>query len=420
MNSFDEFKRTWVNNTGSWVRKETSNLLFVVVYPDKLQWNYSVEKQTQITCMSVSGGATGAGTGHIVKLCYQSELYDCLKASTASHAMIVSVGMVFDMAKKETSISKFYKFSESNKFCKGHIIAKPDKPAFLHHQHIELNLKKWKELDTPLLNGGWDEYDRSKINFHDDYTPTWIDVEGLPRIQNFTHKERTIKAFAYGRNQDDNWKNIKEGNWDKVDKDDYYFNRFMTRVRKSFYITNNETNYKRKFPTENFDLIISPTAGYFTELLSDVLNFNGEVIFYDYVQDNLDIKQTIIEMNMTSKEIEYYLSTVKRIDFDMGLGMEENQGLQRKMVEKFDVDYWLMNLIEPDDYKLFQKVKGKRVYFNASNIFGYHMSHAMYTYEELINSYNKLIEILTHSDGYFFRGTTPNKEWIFKNENIGS
>ena len=183
---------------------------------------------------------------------------------------------------------------------------------------------------------------------------------------------------------------------------------------------NNEPNYKRKFPTENFDLIISPTAGYFTELLSDVLNFNGEVIFYDYVQDNLDINQTIIEMNMTSKEIEYYLSTVKRIDFDMGLGMEENQGLQRKMVEKFDVDYWLMNLIEPDDYKLFQKVKGKRVYFNASNIFGYHMSHAMYTYEELINSYNKLIEILTHSDGYFFRGTTPNKEWIFKNENIGS
>ena len=93
MNSFDEFKRTWVNNTGSWVRKETSNLLFVVVYPDKLQWNYSVEKQTQITCMSVSGGPTGAGTGHIVKLCYQSELYDCLKASTASHAMIVSVGI---------------------------------------------------------------------------------------------------------------------------------------------------------------------------------------------------------------------------------------------------------------------------------------------------------------------------------------
>ena len=90
------------------------------------------------------------------------------------------------------------------------------------------------------------------------------------------------------------------------------------------------------------------------------------------------------------------------------------------MAENFDVDYWLMNLIEPDYNKLLEKVKGKRVYFNASNIFSYHISHAMYTLDELILSYNKLIDTLGNSDGYFFRGTTPNKEWTFINENIGS
>ena len=193
----------------------------------------------------------------------------------------------------------------------------------------------------------------------------------------------------------------------------------MTRMREIFYVTNNETNYKKEIPSGKFDLIISPTSGYFTEILADVLDFDGEVIFYDYIEDNIDAKRKIVAMNMTHKEIEYYLSS-KRMYYDMGLGIEKQQELQRKMAENFDVDYWLMNLIEPDYNKLLEKVKGKRVYFNASNIFSYHISHAMYTLDELILSYNKLIDTLGNSDGYFFRGTTPNKEWTFINENIGS
>ena len=422
MKNFIEFREVWIANEDSWVRKETSNLLFVVVYPDKLKWNFSIEKQMQTTCLSVSGGLTGAGSGHIVKLCYQSELYDCLKESNQSHVMIVSVGMVFDMTQKETTISEFYKFSETKKFCKAHIIAKPDKPAFLHHQHIELNLKKWKELGAPLLDDEWVEYNRSVENYHDDYTPFWIDIWGLPRIYNFSYNERKIKSFAYGRNQDYNWIFIRHGEWDKVDKEDYYFSRFMRRIRSNFYVTNNENiNRRKEIPSGKFDILFSPTAGYFTEILTDVLDFEGEVIFYDYTQDNLDIKRDIVEMNMSLEQIQYYLSSIKKIkkiNFEMGSSIENSQELQKKMLEKFDIDYWLMNLIEPDYNRLLEKVKGKKVYFNASNIFSYHISHAMYTYEELIYSYEKLMEILKTSHSYFFRGTRPNKRWNYINENI--
>ena len=43
MKNFIEFREVWIANEDSWVRKETSNLLFVVVYPDKLKWNFSID-----------------------------------------------------------------------------------------------------------------------------------------------------------------------------------------------------------------------------------------------------------------------------------------------------------------------------------------------------------------------------------------
>ena len=86
------------------------------------------------------------------------------------------------------------------------------------------------------------------------------------------------------------------------------------------------------------------------------------------------------------------------------------------MLEKYDIDYWVMNLIKPDYDKLLEKVDGKKVYFNASNIFSYHMSHAVYTWDELIASYNKLHHILSHAKSYYFRGSNPNKRWEYINK----
>ena len=432
MKHFDEFKLVWEENFKQ-NRNRFPHLFFIAVYPDKLKWDFGVEKQTQTTCLHISGGPAGAGSGHTVKLLYQSELYDFLKTCTQTHAMIVTVGMVFEMTASSTAISEFHEFSKSKKFCKAHIIARPNQPAWLHPQHIELNLDKWKELGCPDLSRKrvWNKYIRAEQNYHDDYTPFWLKPKGVPRIHNFNIEERKNKAFSYGHMeerrslQNETWSKLRLGKFDEVDHEDNYFSRLMTRMKSTYYLVNYE-KLKLRYQHRKSDIIICPTAGYTGEVISDIINFDGEIIFYDYTQDNIDIKRDIVEMNMSKSELKYYITKVKtNSNFD--IGNQQNWDLidsyreqQRRMVEKYDIDYWVMNLIEPDYDKLLKKVKSKRVYFNASNIFSYHITYAMYTYEKLLNSFKELIEILAYSDGYFFRGATPNKKWIYIDENTSS
>ena len=91
---------------------------------------------------------------------------------------------------------------------------------------------------------------------------------------------------------------------------------------------------------------------------------------------------------------------------------EEVVKFQLQMSENCDIDYWVMNLIEPDYNKIIEKVKGKTVFFRASNIFSYHMSHAHYTLDELFDSYIKLINALQYANGCWFKGTTPTKQRV--------
>ena len=83
-----------------------------------------------------------------------------------------------------------------------------------------------------------------------------------------------------------------------------------------------------------------------------------------------------------------------------------------EMCENYDIDFWLMDLIEPDYNRLLKEVEGKRVYFNASNIFSYNKVILKYTLPELYESFSKLYTILKSSDGYYFRGTVPLKKFI--------
>ena len=90
---------------------------------------------------------------------------------------------------------------------------------------------------------------------------------------------------------------------------------------------------------------------------------------------------------------------------------EELTALQAKMYDKYDIEYWLMDLISPDYDRLLKKIKGKNVFFDASNIFSYHVSHANHTLYELVFSYNTLKEVLSQSNICWFQGTKPTKQW---------
>ena len=424
---FEHFVNMWKKQTKDVkIRKEFSHLLFLVVCPNKIVWDFSVEKQCQTTTFMVSGGPTGASTGHDVQFCYRKEVNKFLKNCSHTHAMIVSIGMVFDMVDTSgsetptTSITDFYDFVESKEYIKGHIMAKKGQSAYLHHQHINLNVDMWKTLGCPPLDEKWDKYERSDNNYHDDYTPFWLTPKDRPKIQNFTHEERKRKGFSYYRDYNEAWMYIEDVE-DFVEKDDFYFSRFLTRIQESFYMFNTES--LAKVPEGKFDLIFSPTAGYSAEAYVDKLNFQGEVIFYDYVQQNIDLKRTIVEMNMSKEELYIFrgytdknlvdntgnLAATQRTS-SMGTH-EELKEMQARMRDEQEVDYWLMNIIEPDYTRLLNKIRGRNVFFDTSNIFSYHMSHAYYTLADLTDSYERLHEILGYAEKCRFQGTKPTKQW---------
>ena len=424
---FEHFVNMWKKHTKDVkIRKEFSHLLFLVVCPNKIEWDFSVEKQCQTTTFMVSGGSTGASTGHDVQFCYRKEVNKFLKNCSHTHAMIVSIGMVFDMVDTSgsetptTSITDFYSFAESKEYIKGHIIAKKGQSAYLHHQHINLNVDMWKTLGCPPLDEKWDKYERSDNNYHDDYTPFWLTPKDRPKIQNFTHEERRRKGFSYYRDYNEAWMYIEDVE-DFVEKDDFYFSRFLTRIQESFYMFNTES--LAKIPEGKFDLIFSPTAGYSAEAYVDKLNFQGEVIFYDYVQQNIDLKRTIVEMNMSKEELYIFrgytdknlvdntgnLAATQRTS-SMGTH-EELKEMQARMRDEQEVDYWLMNIIEPDYTRLLNKIRGRNVFFDTSNIFSYHMSHAYFTVADLTDSYERLHEILGYAEKCWFQGTKPTKQW---------
>ena len=252
----------------------------------------------------------------------------------------------------------------------------------------------------------------------------------------------------------DNRTQIQTRNWDimsnkamgwrdEIDISDRYFEKFMARMDEKFYAENTEN--LGRIPEGKFDLIFTPTAGYSGEVFAEKLDFEGEVVFYDYCSENIEIKQNIVNMNMDFEDLETYSRVSKQnIVFSSNVpenfansiklknrvktfgSFEECRELQQKMSDNYDVDYMLIDMIQPDYEKIIEKVKGKKVFFNLSNIFSYHVSHACYTLEELVDSLEYLTNILSENTEYFYlRGKRPTKQSIsnpktftFK-ENIG-
>ena len=453
MESFEELKNFWLDQTEKIkTKKGLENLVFIVVYPNKkappyvtFQWDFAMEKQMQTTLLQTSGGVTGAGTGHNQKICYLTELNGVLETCDEySHAMIVSVGVVFDMVAPITAIQRFYDWSKTGEFCKAHIIARPGEKAFIHHQHIELNLDKWRQFGKPNIRAKWEKYDRSSDNFHDDYTPSWICVPGLPTITNFSVAERAAKSWSYGHMeerrelQNKNWNmiNSKQFGWrDHVDKNDPYFKVLFTRLYEIFYAENTES--LGKLPDKFFDLILTPTAGYSGEVFTDRLNFDGEIVFYDYCSENVEIKQNIVEMNMSIEDIQLYAKNSEQIialndvtpnqeqraalnERTKTYGThEELRALQEKMYDNYEIEYKVWDVISgtlflaADVDWFIDKIKGKKVFMDISNIYGYHTSHACHDLSTLKKSFDRLIYLLEeHTEYYYLKGTDFTKKHV--------
>jgi len=454
--SFTEFKQLWEKQTAS-VKPfdDLKHLVFIVVYPDDLEWSFAVQKQTQMTVIQTSGGITGSGVGHIQKLCYRSELQNILlSCNDYTHVMIVSVGMIFDMTASISPITRFYDFAKSGDYCKGHILS-GSSSSRIHQQHIELNLDTWRNLGSPYIWEVWKKFERSNRNHHDDYTPLWLKPEDRPLIKSFRAVERKAKAWSYpilqrkkklqlqiysrikALKDDEDFKKAAEEIDPNETHKDMYTKILMRRMTPKFYSEN--TELIGKLPDREFDLIFTPTAGYSGEIFCDRLNFKGEIIFYDYCEENIMIKKQIVEKCMTMDQIKNLNNSIEWPivfnkfgflqnhfpDYDIEKFQEEYgdretlRSLQDKMTDTCKITYFLIDLLktvktENHPYiDLVNKIKGKNVFFDVSNIFSYHVSHAGYTLDELVDTLEKLKKLLkTHTKSFYIKGTAPGKQEI--------
>ena len=78
------------------------------------------------------------------------------------------------------------------------------------------------------------------------------------------------------------------------------------------------------------------------------------------------------------------------------------------MYDNYNIEYKVWDIInwESEEMSWFVKrIKGKRVFMDISNIYGYHISHACYSLSYLEESFNKLVDTLkSNTEYYHLRG----------------
>ena len=416
--------------TGRSVKPSTRYLAFIIIENKKIPWTWYKEKMAQYLFWNISGGVTGAGSGHHVY--FYNDIDTALKETKAmghTHAMVCTIGMLIgqgDQVIVKTPIQNFYEFSKSGEFMRAHIIAHPNKPATIHTQHFEINLKEWNGESLTKLGSS---YERSPDNIHDDYTPLWIDTENHPRINNFTPAQRESKRFLYPHRDYEKHERIfydfiKNDIVDSV-LDGYESSTLLIihaqRKRKRYYYENNEP-----LPTHldtKYDVIIAPTSGLMPEFLYDKYGHKDtKVIIFDYEPVFLDVKEQILQCGFVGNELLQYMDHLS----EQYPGEEWIFACQRtpnqlrafaknnditieaaRIVDKLSAaDYEMrhVNMLSDDFEWINDLVKDKSVMCYVSNIFQYYITWLYCDTNTIRDQYTKLDKALQSSTSYDLYG----------------
>jgi len=330
--------------------------------------------------------------------------------------MVCQVGMLFnskfaDQITSKTAIQNFDEFSKTDEFCRAHILARPNKPATIHTQHLEINLLKWQEENMVNLCSN---YIRSDKNIHDDYTPLWIDVPNYPRINNFLPEHRKHKFFTYPHKDYEKdeyilYNHLHNGNELKDHQHTDKLSKLLT-YQPQYYFQNNE--FLKKPNGKRYDIIFTPASGIFAEYFyKHFAHDKTKTIIYDYNQHFLDIKRNILDLGLTSyDELKMYKTHLdemypsskyihnlfgrqnasKAKTYNEKLApLKQRKELQNEFL-KSDYEFLIMDLLTDDFTTVKNLIKGKRVLFFSSNIFKYIGVWLNYDYSQIKTQLIKL------------------------------
>lgn len=259
-----------------------------------------------------------------------------LKASSLGYQWIL-VQSYGHLTLRPRFFELLFDYIDNNEFfLLGHILDYKESYFELHHQCFLVNLELLRQFHFPPYGTPINDpqsllvTDRSEENFHDEYTPHWIEghrsgfrkwriprhegwnlinssIEHGYKVHNFTHEMRSFKTFLYPTAFTNNFElalkdpyKVEELELNPCQK---HFLRGMAYNwdvgKKSIFLFNTEDiGYShRKVPEDKkLDALFSVASGFKTlKILGDnSFHSSTKVIYFDYCSNALDFRQRML------------------------------------------------------------------------------------------------------------------------------
>jgi len=337
-----------------------------------------------------------------------------------------------------------------------------------HNQMMVVNVKSWNQLNKPKF-GGWEtvteelpNYTRSVENFHDNYTPFWI--QGAPgtsthtrtaqgwnfiktalaagyKIDNFTEEMRLCRLFVYPEHDSDNLYNafIEKNNTLVTNSNQRKWIKSMLGTPPVIWIFNSEY-YRFSIDMKNVETYIGPAAGF---KYLDFLNYNrtGNFIFYDYHEGSLDwikkLKDTWDGENFYQylqaqpDEVKQHYKFIhgnkfnkENIEKNLQILFKEFGGEQEfkrlwRIFKLSNATFIKIDLFNKEELAhLINLTNDNSIFFNFSNIFATDFTLLNNTIKEVDDIYhNFLTEVKNKFTNVILYGSSPDGKWQTLNDN---
>jgi hypothetical protein len=308
----------------------------------------------------------------------------------------------------------------------------------IHNQMIVVNPHSWRKLGSPKF-GDWEtateelpNYTRSDANFHDKYTPYWVQgADGTStltrsragwgwlkaafaqkiKIDNFSHLMRDCRLFVYPISDSELFYNALIANDESMvsNPNQQKFIKQWLNPKEQIWIFNSEA-YTFNIPLPQCDTYFGPSAGF---KYLDMLHYSPNVkfIFYDYNQssvnwikllkekwDGNNLKAFLLSQPLELQKLFKFIN--KNIDINISMlytefGGEDNFKQLWNKFKRADAEFIVCDLFDTEQFKnLLSLSIGDKPFVYYSNIFSTDFTSMNFSVSEVDEEYSKFLNTI--------------------------